>query len=82
MPVSFHGSRSSRVPGSLAEVSHVFLRVDAVKRPLVPPYDGPFNVLKRSDKVFIILKNNKPVSVTIDRLKPAFFLPTVPVPSA
>ena len=81
-PVVHHGCRSSRVDPALSSATHVFLRVDAVKRPLVPPYEGPFQVLSRTDKTFVLLKRGKPVTVTIDRLKPAFFLPaTVPDPS-
>ena len=45
MPVEHHGSSTSfRVDSGLAAASHVFLRLDAVKRPLVPPYEGPFKV--------------------------------------
>ena len=76
MPVLYHGRNpASRVDRRLWDASHVFLRVDAVRRPLVPPYEGPFPVLERSEKTFIILKRDKPVTVTIDRLKPAVFLP-------
>lgn len=75
MPVVCHGQPPSRVDARLQSVSHVFLRVDAVRRPLVPPYEGPYPVLERSDKTFLILKRDKPVTVTIDRLKPAVFLP-------
>ena len=70
MPVVHHGSAPTRLCPSLQSASHVFLRVDAVKRPLTPPYDGPFPVLKRSDKTFVILKNGKSATVSIDRLKP------------
>ena len=75
MPVVHHGSRTSRVDPALAKSSHVFLRVDAVRRPLVPPYDGPFLVLRRSAKTFDIQKGNKSVTVSVDRLKPAAELP-------
>ena len=74
-PVLHHGTPRSRVDPALSGATHVFLRVDAVKRPLVPPYEGPFQVLSRTPKTFVILKRGKPVTVTIDRLKPAFFLP-------
>ncbi|GFU16226.1 hypothetical protein TNCV_2406191 [Trichonephila clavipes] len=40
------------------------------------PYDGPFKVLQRKDKVFFLDINGKRVSVSIDRCKPAFFLNT------
>ena len=77
MPVVYHGSQRSRVDPALQSASHVFLRVDAVRRPLVPPYQGPFRVLRRGTKTFDILQdNNKPVTVTVDRLKPACVLPS------
>ncbi|GFW68895.1 hypothetical protein TNCV_2917941 [Trichonephila clavipes] len=46
-----------------------------LRRPL-QPYDGPFKVLQRKDKVFFLDINGKRVSVSIDRCKPAFFLNT------
>ena len=64
--------RTSFVPPSLATCSHVFLRVDAVRKPLQPPYTGPFKVLRRTPKYFVINQKNKSISVSIDRLKPAF----------
>ena len=82
MPALHHSSPASKIHPSLRSASHVFLRVDAVRRPLVPPYLGPFQVLHHGDKTFKILQNNKTVTVSIDRLKPAYFLPdaaTLPV---
>ncbi|GBN42741.1 hypothetical protein AVEN_245681-1 [Araneus ventricosus] len=58
----------------LSVSSHVFLRVDAVQSSLSQPYTGPYKVLSRTNKNFIILKDNKKVTVTIDRLKPAQLL--------
>ena len=81
MPVVHHGSPGARVDAGLRLASHIFIRVDAVKRPLVPPYEGPFPVLERSDKTFVVLKRDKPVTVTIDRLKPAVLLPESPLES-
>ena len=52
--------------------SHVFLRHDAVRKPLQPPYDGPYKVLKRADKHFTIAVKGKNEVVSIDRLKPAY----------
>ena len=83
MPVVHHGQPSSRFDPRLWDSTHVFIRVDAVKRPLVPPYEGPYQVLERSPKTFIVLKKEKPLTVTVDRLKPAVFLPeAVPPVSA
>ena len=87
-PSSHHrgvGCRSS-VPASLAAASHVYVRVDAVKRPLTRPYEGPFQVVSRSDKTFVLSRAGRSVTVSIDRLKPATgfcaALPPVPDPIA
>lgn len=74
MPFLYHGDQPSRVPSALKSCSHVFLRVDAVRRPLSPPYEGPFLVLHRSPKTFRLLRLGKEVTVTVDRLKPATVL--------
>ena len=83
LPVRRAARDVANVPLALAKTSHVFLRVDAVRRPLTPPYDGPYLVLRRNPKTFTILKNNKETVVSIDRLKPAFmdFLPPQRSPS-
>ncbi|KAB0800411.1 hypothetical protein PPYR_06151 [Photinus pyralis] len=52
--------------------THVFIRVDAAKRPLQAPYEGPFPVLQRSNKTVTVKKPNGTVTVSIDRVKPAF----------
>lgn len=56
----------------LKDCSHVFVRIDAVRRPLQPPYEGPYEVVKRSDKYFEINVLGKNQVVSIDRVKPAF----------
>ena len=48
------GPRKSHVREDLRTCTHVFVRHDAVKRPLRQPYDGPFKVIKRHDKHFIL----------------------------
>ena len=72
---SNHSKRPVFIFKELQKCSHVFLRVDAVKPSLHTPYTGPYEVVKRSDKTFSIRINNKLVSVSIDRLKPAHLLP-------
>ncbi|XP_058790930.1 uncharacterized protein LOC131664081 [Phymastichus coffea] len=59
---------------NLATTSYVFLRYDAVRGPSDPPYDGPYKVLERNDKSFVIDINDKKVRVSIDKLKPAFIV--------
>ncbi|GFQ88017.1 uncharacterized protein TNCT_96651 [Trichonephila clavata] len=68
-----HGSKKVFVHPALKTCSHVFVRHDAVKKPLQTPYDGPYLVLKRTEKKFTIEKNGKHSTTNIDRLKPAFF---------
>ena len=64
--------RTTHVHTELSTCTHVFVRRDAVKPPLQPPYDGPFKVLDRKDKYFTIEMRGRPDTVSMDRLKPAF----------
>ena len=64
--------RQTHVSNDLNSCTHVFIRHDAVPIPLQQPYDGPFKVLKRTDKHFTIQKNNQEEVISIDRLKPAY----------
>ena len=59
---------------ALQDCTHVFVRVDSVRKPLQPPYDGPFPVIKRNQKTFIIKRRNVEETISIDRLKPAFLM--------
>ena len=80
-PADFNsGPRKLSVPSSLMTCPAVFVRVDAVKRPLTPPYTGPFEVLDRGAKTFVLLRAGKPWTVSVDRLKP-FFTPMMSAPS-
>lgn len=71
---SWHTSaaRTFYVPKDLSTTSHVFLRLGPERKPLQAPYSGPFKVLRRGKKAFDIDVKGKTVSVTIDRLKPAY----------
>lgn len=69
-----HSPRTPFVFKDLATCSHVFLRRDAVKTPLQPPYDGPFEVINRSEKTFTLRISNKTTVVSADRIKPAFIM--------
>ena len=82
MPVVHHGVVAPKPCPRLLTATHVFLRIDAVKRPLTPPYEGPFPVLERSPKTFRILRHGKPVTVSVDRLKPAVCPALAPSPAS
>ena len=67
-----HSKSKSYIPRDLNKCTHVWLRIDRVRRPLEAPYVGPYEVVSRSDKTFVIrLFSGKLDSVSIDRLKPA-----------
>ncbi|CAI2737819.1 unnamed protein product [Dicrocoelium dendriticum] len=69
--------RKSFVPQDLLHCAYVFLRVDGLRRPLERPYEGPFKVLKRKDRVFVIDRHGKRETVSIDRLKVAHVEPEI-----
>ena len=71
-PVRKQKATNVYVSPTLKSCSHVFIRHDAVRKPLQKPYDGPYKVLKRTDKHFTIDINGHNEVVSIDRLKPAF----------
>ncbi|BHF59955.1 hypothetical protein SprV_0100291600 [Sparganum proliferum] len=63
---------NSFIPPDLDTCNFVWVRHDAVRRPLQPPYDGPYRVLRRSDKDVVIDRNGKTDTVSIDRVKPVY----------
>ena len=65
-------TRQTHVSNDLTDCTHVFVRHDAVRKPLQQPYDGPFKVIKRTDKHFTLQLTNRAEVVSIDRLKPAY----------
>ncbi|BHF68107.1 hypothetical protein SprV_0301113700 [Sparganum proliferum] len=71
-PVPPRSSASpSHLEKDLATCSHVYLRCDRVRRPLEPPYDGPFRVISRGTKNFRIQRGTREEVVSVDRLKAA-----------
>lgn len=79
--------RRTFVPNELQTCSHVFVRVGGIKKSLTPPYEGPFKVLRRSAKHFLVQLSHRTAELSIDQLKPAFLLaepddrtPTPPPP--
>ena len=68
---TFHSNPKPYVPKDLKKCSHVWLRVDRVRRPLEAPYCGPFKVISKQTKFFTIETNSgQSQNVSIDRLKP------------
>ena len=57
----------SNIPEELSTATHVFVCHDTIRRPLQPPYDGPYPITKHTPKHFTVNINGH----SIDRLKPA-----------
>ncbi|XP_011174429.2 uncharacterized protein LOC105206646 [Solenopsis invicta] len=75
IPAAHHIKKRPFCFKDLFSCSHVFLRCDAIKKPLERPYTGPYKVLQRdSDQVFTLEINGRPQSVAVERLKPAHFI--------
>ncbi|XP_015913674.2 uncharacterized protein [Parasteatoda tepidariorum] len=71
-PPSRHGKSPIFVTKDLNTTSHVFVRTDAVRPPLQPPYEGPFKVLSRSKDYYTLSIKEKSRNISINRLKPCF----------
>jgi len=72
--VKRHGETTTFIFQDMKTASHVFVRNEAIGEILRPPYEGPYKVIKRNDKVITISKNRKNINVSIDRVKPAYIL--------
>lgn len=73
-PAARHTRDKVFVHKDLATSSHIFLRDDALRGSLQPAYTGPHEVVEKGDKTFKIMVKGKVVTVSIDRLKPAYVL--------
>ncbi|XP_054706546.1 hemicentin-1-like [Uloborus diversus] len=72
LPTKSHSNIKPFVSQDLKTCTHVFIRNDGVRKSLQPPYNGPYAVIKRGAKVFKVMIKGKNVTVSVDRLKPAF----------
>ena len=78
-PTSRHGNKPSYIPTPLRTAEFVFIRHDATRRPLQRPYNGPFRVVRRNEKDFVIdFGDRGEDTVSIDRLIPCFVDPVNP----
>lgn len=71
---SRHTERPVFVHRDLKTCKHVFIRNDAIRAPLEPPFSGPFQVLKRTEKTVTVQMVKGPKTVSIDRVKPAYLM--------
>ena len=59
------------MPTGLQQACFAFVRHDAHKPPLQPPYDNPFPVISRHAKHFLLDIGGRQDKVSIDQLKSA-----------
>ena len=72
VPASDHSSRRPFVFKDLADCEKVFVHVDSHLRPLQKPYRGPYTVVRRLRKSFVLDIDGKVKTISIDRLIPAY----------
>ena len=70
-----HCLPQSYIPKDLMSAGYVFVRHDAHRSPLQPPYDGPFRVLEAGPKSFVVDIGGNQEHISVDRLKPAHVVP-------
>ena len=70
----WHGGekRKKFIPKALTETDKVLIRIDVKNPSLSARYNGPYTVLERNDKSFILQLEDKIDSVSIDRLVPFY----------
>lgn len=76
VPVAHNYKKRAFFFKDLGTCSHVFMRAPVNRKALEQPYSGPFKILERvTDRVYSIEVNGKPRSVSVELLKPAYFVP-------
>jgi cleavage and polyadenylation specificity factor subunit 1 len=73
-PASHHASSATFAHKDLHNYTHVFLRQDARRRDLEPPYNGSYQALSRREKTLQLLVRDKAFTASADRVKPACVL--------
>ena len=63
--------RHVHIHNKLSTCTHVFIRQDAVCKPLLQPYNGPYRIVKCADKHFTLQVGGRQEVVALDQLKPA-----------
>ena len=74
VPQTYKDDRTRFIPPDLRDCSHTFLRIDAAKPPLTPPYSRPYLIKDRKEKTLHLQIGNKLEWVSIDHVKPAYLL--------
>ena len=67
IPPRIQSNKKSYVSDDLHKCTYMFVRHDAVHKPLQQPYDRPYKVLKRTDKHFTLQIKDREEVVSVDR---------------
>jgi hypothetical protein len=70
-PATRHGNKRTFVYKQMKTTPFVFLRNEAQKGAPQLTYEGPYKVMRRTDKNFVVEKKGQEIRVSVDRLKPA-----------
>ena len=71
-PASRHVRPKLFVHHDLRICTHVFVKDEARRNSLQPPYQGPFQVVRRGETTYLVNIKGREVPVSLERLKPAF----------
>jgi hypothetical protein len=74
VPAADQASPATFVHKDLYNCTHVFLRQDTTRRILESPYSGPYQVLSWRGIALQIFSLGKHITVSADRVKPAYVL--------
>lgn len=69
---SYKAPKQHYIPQHLQRTKYVFIRTDTHKPPLTPAYSGPYEVIERKEKTFLLRIRGTDDWVSVDRLKPAY----------
>ena len=74
IPTTRHGNKRTFIYKEIKTTPFMFLRNEAQKVALQPTYEGPYKVIRRTEKNFVIEKKGQEIRLSNDRLKPAHTL--------
>ncbi|XP_036362146.1 uncharacterized protein LOC118765014 [Octopus sinensis] len=63
------------IPLDINQWMYVFIQNDGIPSQICPPYSGPYRVLQRREKYFVVNMNGKPNTISNDRLKKSIIEP-------
>lgn len=72
--INRHGQATTFIFQDMKTASHAFIRRELLGGSFQPPYEGPYKIIRKNEKIVTLCKNGKNVNISIDQLKPAYIL--------